>query len=658
MTLLAPWVVFPLVLGLLSLGCGLTLDYATGRRIPALLLLPAGLAATTVIAGFTTFSARSAPLTVPVVVGIAVLGFGLAGERARGMWDPYVAACALVAFLAVGAPVLASGKPTFTGYIKLDDTATFLALTDRALEHGRNLQGLAPSSYEATLSVNLAHGYPTGSLLPLGAAARLVGTDAAWLFQPYLAFLAAMLALGLYALAASVLPRRLFRALAAAVASQAALVYGFAMWGGVKELYAAALLTLVAATVVLARDSLRAVSAPATAAAALMLASSAGAIVWLLGAGVVVLAAWHGRPRLATPTVVATLVLSLPALAESGQFLRGDNRASFQDTGELGNLIHPLSPLQALGIWPSADFRAEPAQLRVTAALLGLTVVAAVLGLFAVRHRALPLLVYATSCIAGAGLISVVGSPWLAAKALAVASPAAILLGLVGASCLRRRGMRAAGAALAVALVGGVLWSDVLAFRGASLAPYDRLAELEDIGTRFAGHGPALMTEYQPYGVRHFLRRLDAEGATELRRRPVPLLDGRPGAKGTSPDLDAIEPAAVDIYRTIVLRRLPRESGPPAPYALTWSGRFYDVWQRQAQPTVLEHVPLGDSQAPAGRAPCRKVLRLAELARKSAGLLAARRPPSAQDPSVLYFTPSDARSLCGRTVDWLEVVSS
>ena len=46
-----------------------------------------------------------------------------------------------------------------------------------------------------TLAVNLAHGYPTGSLLPLGVGARLVGTDPAWLLQPYLAFLAAMLAL-------------------------------------------------------------------------------------------------------------------------------------------------------------------------------------------------------------------------------------------------------------------------------------------------------------------------------------------------------------------------------------------------------------------------------------------------------------------------------
>ena len=65
-----------------------------------------------------------------------------------------------------------SGQPTFAGYIKLDDTATWMALTDRVMEHGRSLAGLAPSTYEATLDFNLADGYPVGVFLPLGVGAR------------------------------------------------------------------------------------------------------------------------------------------------------------------------------------------------------------------------------------------------------------------------------------------------------------------------------------------------------------------------------------------------------------------------------------------------------------------------------------------------------
>ncbi len=65
-----------------------------------------------------------------------------------------------------------------------------------------------------------------------------------------------------------------------------------------------------------------------------------------------------------------------------------------------------------------------------------------------------------------------------------------------------------------------------LGYSAVWVAPRAQLAELEQIGKLYAGDGPALMTEYQPYGVRHFLRKLDAEGASELRVRPVPLVDG------------------------------------------------------------------------------------------------------------------------------------
>jgi hypothetical protein len=86
------------------------------------------------------------------------------------------------------------------------------------------------------------------------------------------------------------------------------------------------------------------------------------------------------------------------------------------------------------------------------------------------------------------------------------------------------------------------------------------------------------MTEYQPYGVRHFLRQLDPEGASELRRRPVPLRDGRVLAKAEVADIGAFDPQAVLVYRTLVLLH---DSGrPPAAYRLVWSGRFYELWQR------------------------------------------------------------------------------
>jgi hypothetical protein len=532
----------------------------------------------TVVASFTTSSGRTAHFTVPILVGIAVLGLAL-GLRGLRRVDPYAAACALAAFVAIGAPVLASGEPTFTGYVKLDDTATFLALTDRVLEHGRDLDGLEPSSYETTLAVNLSQGYPTGALLPLGVGARLAGTDPAWVFQPYLAFLAAMLALCLYTLVGPVLRSRPWRAFVATLASQSALLYGFALWGGVKELYAAAALALVAATVPLVRST-RSGLLPGSAAAATILALSPGALVWLLPPLIALLAATRVKRRGAMVACAAAVLLALPAFSVAGRFLREDNRTSFRDDGELGNLIGPLDPAQLLGIWPTTDFRVDPGDTRATLLVLGVTLVAAAFGLrFALERRAIALLAYAASGVLGAVTYSAFGSPWLEAKAFAVASPGVLLLAVVGGATLFER--RRAVAVLALATIaGGLLASNALAYRDARLAPRAQLVELERIGRSFAGEGPALMTEYQPYGVRHFLRKLDAEGASELRRRPVPLRDGRVLAKAEVADIDAFTPEAVLVYRTLVLRRSAGASRPPAAYRLVWSGRFYDVWQR------------------------------------------------------------------------------
>src|SRR5439155_18238002 len=157
-------------------------------------------------------------------------------------------------------------------------------------------------------------------------------------------------------------------------------------------------------------------------------------------------------------------------------------------------------------------------------------------------------------------------------------------------------------------------------------APHDRLAELQHIGSRFAGQGPALMTDYEPYGVRHFLRKLDPEGASELRRRVIPLRSGRGLDKLEVADIDQFQLDGLLVYRTIVLRTSPVESRPPSPYRLIQPGRYYDVWQRtDSPPSVIEHLPLGNDVDPTAPAPCDDVLRLAREASPGGRLAAAVR---------------------------------
>ena len=125
---------------------------------------------------------------------------------------------------------------------------------------------------------------------------------------------------------------------------------------------------------------------------------------------------------------------------------------------------------------------------------------------------------------------------------------------MLGATWLLSTRWRVAGAVALGATAGGVLWSNALAYRDASLAPHGQLAELERVGGLTAGEGPTLMTEYEPYGVRHFLRDGEPEGISELRRRAIPLLDGSMVPKGESVDTDRIDPGALAVYRTLVLR--------------------------------------------------------------------------------------------------------
>jgi hypothetical protein len=597
------WALYPLALGLLCLGCGLLVEHA-GGSLPGALLLPAGFAAVIVIAALATTNDVTAEAATPLVVAGAAAGFVLARRR-RVAVDWWAVALAVTVFAVFGAPILLSGHATFAGYITLDDTSTFLGLTDRVMEHGRDLSGLQPSTYQRVIDVNLAHGYPVGALMPLGIGHVLLRQDVAWLFQPTIDFSAAMLALALYGLAAPVVRSRPVRAVGLFVAAQPALLYAYSLWTGIKEVAAAALIAAVAAFVA-TRSSL----ALAVAGAALLDVLGAAGAVWLVPALVAAVVLLRRRALLA---IAAGALLALPAWLTAGEFLRGSNHGPFTSGSELGNLGRPLRFLQVIGIWPAGDFRLNPTHPVLAYALIAFGIAAAAAGLLIVaRQRRAGPLVYASSTVIGLAVFVGAGSPWIAGKAYAMATPAVALLAAIALGLAWQRGLRVAAGTVAVLLVGGVLWSNVLAYHDAWLAPRDQLRELERIGSRFAGDGPALMTEYQPYGVRHFLRRLDAEGAAELRVRPVFLLDGTTLDKGAYADLDRFQIPGILEYRTLVLRRSPAESRPPEPFRLVWRGDTYEVWQRRTGGApVLRHFPLGNAVQPGAVPRCADVRALA-----------------------------------------------
>jgi hypothetical protein len=624
MSLLLAWLVFPLILGTLALGCGLLLERTARITLPGALLLPVGLAVIIVAAQLATLTDATAELATPLVVVLAVAGLAIARPwRSRRLDQWAVAACAGV-FAMFAAPIVLSGAATFADYARISDTATWLAIVDRVMEHGRNLDGLPPSTYQAALQAYLGGGYPVGAFLPLGVARPLVGQDSAWLFQPYMAFLAAMLSLSLYAIAVRLIELPWQRALAAAIAAQPALLFGYSLVGGMKEVASAWIVALAVALIpsVLAESHDRSVLPLALATGAALAIMSFGGTIWFLPvllAALALLFVARGREvalRKVAWFAAFAVALSLPALPAAIDFVSTGTELVTKEN-DLGALFGPLSPFQVLGIWPVGDFRLRPGNEAATYFLLVVLIGAIVGGLaWAWFRRAPQLIVYVGAVMLAVIVITIPASPWIDAKTFAIASPAFMLAGAIGALALFGTGMRFEAALVTAALVGGVLWSNVLAYHDVNLAPRDRMAELQDIGDRIAGEGPTLVMDSEFFAAKHFLRDAAPQAASARRPRQVLLRNGQALSGETFADIDSFDLNGLLGFRTLVLPRSPTASRPPSVFRLEWAGRYYEVWHQPASspPRIADHLSLGSLYQPVGRVRCRDVRRLAGLA--------------------------------------------
>jgi hypothetical protein len=641
MALLASWLIFPAVLGALSLGCGVLVERVAGVRIPGTLLLPVGFAVIICTAQLAVTTDATAELATPAVVLLALAGAAFYRSVPDRRPDGWAIGAALAVFAVFAAPIVLSGTATFAGYAKLDDTAAWLSITDHVMSHGRGVDSLATSFHKGLVRSYLSSGYPIGTFLPLGVARPFTGQDLAWVFQSYIAFLAALLTLSLYELATRVTASRQLRALAVFVAAQPAILVGYAFVGGIKEVLTVALLAPLAVlgfAAVKARVGARALLPLAFMTAAVVDALSYGAAFWLLPllapALLVAIRSEGAKPALrrAGAFALLTAAISLPALPAMVDFL-GSSRTVLTSGGEFGSLVKPLSPLQLFGIWPTGDFRLNPSSLFVADVLIAIVIASGLAALaLAWQRKAWDLLAYIGGSGVGCLAISLFGAPWVDGKSFAIASPALLLAGVVGVAAAARLRFFKGAPLLRINLLGtlavtrlgllagfvggliafGVLWSNVLAYHDANLAPRARFVELEKIGKLVDGKGPTLSTQFDLYDVTHFLRKGDPEGPWR-----VPLVDGSTIHGEQYVDLDEFNPRGVLSYRSLVVSRSPIASRPPSEYRLVWRGSFYDLWQRDARPAtrILGRLPLGEAanRMPIAKPSCHRVLVLARL---------------------------------------------
>ena len=664
--LLAAWLLYPLVLAALCLGLGLLVERAAGWQLPGALLLPVGFTGLLVVARFVTAERATAPFALAVIGVLAVAGIVLGFARLRALRpDPWIAAAAIGVFLVFGAPVLASGQLSLAGYLALPDTGHQLVLAQLFAERGPDYLpfGRGSSPYEG-LAPYILTSYPVAPQTVLGVTAPLGVVDLAWLYQPLLSFAALLLCLSLATLVAPLLQRRWMVALVAFAAAQPALVYGFALQGSIKEIaFIAVLVCLVAVTFAGLREQrpARALIVAAVVAAAGLSTLGPAALAFMAVPGLVIIAVWgrrivrerSGREiGWALVALTVALVISLPVLVSFGYTLRvnGETLDAGGPASELGNLAAPLELVQALGVWFSGDYRyrtLEPTLGTVQDVALWATGALALLGLaFTVRRRAWgPLLLAGTALPAIYLLMR--GNAYADGKVLMLVSPAILLLALLGAASLWTGRWRALSALVAIALLGAVATSTALAYHDVSLLPHDRYEEMLSIERRLEGRGPALLNEYDEF-AKYFLSGVPAynEPESDHPYRGAPYDPNarddprrRPGAK-TPLDMDDLPLDYVERFAYVILRRGPASSRPPANYRRTWTGTYYEIWQRGAAPRVVRHIPLGrDVLRPSGEVSMARARSVGALARRTGARIAyVPRPPLA-----MYFVSNHPR---------------
>jgi hypothetical protein len=612
--LLAAWLLYPLALGVLSLGLGLLVGAVAGWRLPGLLIVPVGCAALLAVVRLVTAEGSTAKLALPLLIVLALLGLGLGRKQLLALRPDWLVVLAVAGVFAVfAAPVVATGTPTFAGYLALPDTSHQLTLAALYPEHGPDWQALRDGSTKRSLSQYATGNYPVAPQAALGVTAPLGTLDLAWLYQPFMTFLMLVVSLCLASLVKPLLRHRWQVAAVAFVATQSALVVGFALQGSIKEIAALALLCVVAAVTaaaLLERRPARSLLPIGVAAAGVIGALGPAAVPYLALPGVVVFGVWGARIARERDLrglgwlgfgAAVTVGLASPVLS-SFQSAVAVNTATLDNSKDLGNLAAPLKLTQALGVWFEGDYRYDtflhPDRQEI--ALIFVGVLAALGLLWAIRRRAWgPLLLAGMLAITSAYLLRR-GNPYADAKVLMILSPALTLMAILGAVTLWSGRWRALSAVLTAVLAALFLYSNALAYRDVSYAPHDRYDELLKLNDRLDGRGPVILNEYDEF-AKYFLRDVPVysqpewpHGYRDAPYKPDALRDlqRRPSLK-TPLDTDDLTLKYLESVPFIIVRRSPIASRPPANFRRVSHGKYYDLWQRTSGPRVLVHEPQG-----------------------------------------------------------------
>jgi hypothetical protein len=627
------WAIVPLLLVLLCYGFGLAFSLLMRKSMNFTFTIITGFLLMAILGSITTISTTTAPYTAITfgLISVGGLVIGAIWFRSYFRIDYLPMVAGLITYLAFALPTLAYGKPSWEGWNKLDDNSTFLAITDRLMNVGRTVPVPMTSTFDRVIHVMFEYGssghynYPVGTLIPFGVISKLTGFEKAWFYQPYLSFGAGLVAMMFVIILSSRISNRYLVVAFASISSLASTIYSYVMWGGIKEVIIIVPLLFFAFMMFQILANRNAKEHDTYAIVALFGIIAVGGISSIGYVAPVVfiaalLALWT-RSRRYFNYFAGVSGLSAVALIV---FVKSGNKTVINlfipDASDIGNLWKSLNMGQIVGIWPSQDFRFDPVFKPLTFFIIGVALIFALSGIYFSVVKSMwliPSLV--VGCVAVVSTSYFWGGIWLTGKAIAVASPIFLLAASIGIYELwldlgkesRRKFApyrpRTVVIVLAVLVASGVVVSDAYTYKNVSLAPYPQQDELRNIGVMFAGQGPTLIPEFSVYGSRYFLRNLGTEAVSELRVHVIPTRDGNQVPRGAAADIDSFDPATIDYFNLLVIRKGPNASRPPLDYSLAWSGNYYEVWKKIPGVNVRKTLPLGSDRNPGAVPTCHAV---------------------------------------------------
>lgn len=322
------------------------------------------------------------------------------------------------------------------------------------------------------------------------------------------------------------------------------------------------------------------------------------------------------------------IVLLLPQIPRVERFISTSANNGIVKTN-LGNLVGPLSGWEAFGIWNNPDFRMPPTQAFAagmwTAFVLGL-VILGVLWSLRRKHWMLPTAAVLTMLVWAYS--NHTQSPYVASKALVIASPLLLLLAVL--PLVQRRvtlpaGWRIAAPVLAVVLLVRVLDSSVEALRHSQVGPTAHLVELRSLRAPL-GTQPTLFLSDDDFSEWELVGARVTPAFLGIPR--VPLQPEKSFAYGQPLDFDSVDAQTLNDFDWVITTRDAAGSEPPPQMHLVRLTRDYALWRRvgEVQPRgILNEGPNAaavlDCHTAAGRT----------LARS--GGVAAVRAPSIEVPA-------------------------